>query len=78
MLQSLISLSDQDTELVITAVRQWCTKNDCEIDTNEGRRALTLAIDLVQYSSRDTLFQDLTKRLCPRSGPIDAETSGAG
>ncbi|MBY3390430.1 MULTISPECIES: hypothetical protein [Rhizobium] len=75
MLQSLITLSDQDIEVVITAVRQWCTKNHCEIDSNEGRRALTLAIDLVQNSARDTLLQNLTERLGPWSGQMDAETS---
>lgn len=64
--------------MVITAVRQWCTKNRCEIDSNEGRRALTLAIDLVQNSARDRLLQNLTERLGPRSGQMDAETSGAG
>ncbi|WP_245006910.1 hypothetical protein [Rhizobium laguerreae] len=74
MLQSLITLSDQDIEVVITAVRQWCTRNHCEIDSNEGRRALTLAI--VQNSARDTLLQNLTERLGPRSGQMDAETSG--
>ncbi|RWY68878.1 hypothetical protein [Rhizobium sp. WSM1325] len=78
MLQSLITLSDQDIDIVITAVRRWCTKNHCEIDSNEGRRALTLAIDLVQNSARDTLLQNLTERLGPHppSG-IDAEGSGA-
>ncbi|MBY3345512.1 hypothetical protein [Rhizobium laguerreae] len=76
MLQSLITLSDQDIEVVITAVRQWCIKNHCEIDSNEGRRALTLAIDLVQNSARDRLLQNLTERLGPRSGQMDAETSG--
>ncbi|MCW1408468.1 hypothetical protein OLZ32_10975 [Rhizobium sp. 1AS11] len=77
MLQSLITLSDQDIELVVTAVGQWCTKNHCEIDSNEGHRALTLAIDLVQNGARNTLLQNLTERLCPRSGQMDAETSGA-
>ncbi|MBY5780808.1 hypothetical protein HFN59_27425 [Rhizobium leguminosarum] len=76
MLQSLITLSDQDIEVVITAVGQWCTKNHCEIDSNEGRRALTLAIDLVQNSARDRLLQNLTERLGPRSGQMDVETSG--
>ncbi|RWX35107.1 hypothetical protein EHI47_05385 [Rhizobium leguminosarum] len=68
MLQSLMTLSDQDIELVITAVRQWCTKNHCEIDSNEGRHALTLAIGLVQNSARDTLLQSLTEHLGPHHG----------
>ncbi|MGO7486546.1 hypothetical protein ACC808_27845 [Rhizobium ruizarguesonis] len=77
MLQSLITLSDQDIEVVITAVQQWCTRNHCDIDSNEGHRALTLAIDLVQNSARDTLLHNMTERLGSRAGQMDAETSGA-
>jgi hypothetical protein len=36
-------ISGQEIERITTAVRQWCTDNNCEIDSNEGRRALTLA-----------------------------------
>ncbi|MDM9622193.1 hypothetical protein [Rhizobium sp. S96] len=54
MLQSLISLSDQKIELVIDAVREWCAKHGFDIDSGQGRRALTVAIDLVQSRRRDT------------------------
>nr|WP_132961039.1 hypothetical protein [Rhizobium sp. BK251] len=64
MLQTLISLSDQEIELVIGAVREWCAENHCEIDSSEGRRAMTAAVDVLQASpSRSVFLQELSQRM---------------
>jgi hypothetical protein len=69
MLQSLISLSDEEIEVVTRAVREWCILQRCEIDSHEGRRALRHAIDLVQCKNADdTLMAELTSRLAPIDG----------
>ncbi|MEH7836551.1 hypothetical protein V7796_12320 [Rhizobium laguerreae] len=64
MLQSLISLSDQDVECVIDAVRDWCSQHHCTIDSRRGRLALTTAVDLIQTTgSPEALPLELSKRL---------------
>jgi hypothetical protein len=64
MLQSLISLSDQEIELVTEAVRQWCSKHHCDVDSTEGHRALTAAIDIVQTRpGKRTVIEELSERL---------------
>lgn len=66
MLQSLISMSDSEIDLVLTAVRRWCISNHCEIDSTDGRRAVTVAIDLVQsHRTDDDITVELTRRLAP-------------
>lgn len=66
MLQSLISLSDSQIELVTKSVREWCRTHHCDIDSGDGRRALTVAIDLVQsQQSEESLVPQLMKRLAP-------------
>lgn len=68
MLQSLISLSDSEIELVATAVWEWCRANNCDIDSTEGRRALTLAVDLAQAkNAEDGLLPELAHRLAPHT-----------
>ncbi|MBY3413112.1 hypothetical protein HFN69_29920 [Rhizobium laguerreae] len=69
MLQSLISLSDQDVECVIDTVRDWCSQHHCTIDSRRGRLALTTAVDLIQTTgAREALPLELSKRL--DGGPI--------
>ncbi len=64
MLQSLISLSDSEIELVTNAVREWCRQNSCGIDSNQGRRAITVAVDLIQSKhAEECLLPELTQRL---------------
>jgi hypothetical protein len=66
MLQSLISLSDPQIELVTKGVREWCRVHQCDIDSAEGRRALTVAVDLVQSQhSEESLLPILAQRLAP-------------
>ncbi|MBX4957266.1 hypothetical protein [Rhizobium lentis] len=64
MLLSPISLDDQDITIVTDAVRQWCGEKKLDIDSIEGRRAITVAVDLLQMDiSRDRLFAELSKQL---------------
>ncbi|MGG7581806.1 hypothetical protein NMA58_11930 [Rhizobium sp. YTUHZ045] len=64
MLLSLISLDDSQITIVTDAVRQWCCEKKLDIDSLEGRRAITVAVDLVQMNTaRDRLFAELSKQL---------------
>jgi RNA processing factor Prp31 len=64
MLLSLISLSDEEIETVTSAVREWCHGRHCELDSAEGRRALTVAIDLIQVKpNQNSLIEQLSQRL---------------
>ncbi|MDO3435540.1 hypothetical protein QWJ46_22975 [Rhizobium sp. CBN3] len=64
MLLSLISLDDSQITIVTDAVRQWCCEKKLDIDSVEGRRAITVAVDLVQMNTaRDGLFAQLSKQL---------------
>lgn len=68
MLQSLISLSDEEIEAVTSSVREWCRANHCEGDSSEGRRALTVEIDLVQSKHTEKcVVALLSQRLAPAS-----------
>jgi hypothetical protein len=64
MLLSLISLDDSQLTIVTDAVRQWCCEKKLDIDSVEGRRAVTVAVDLVQMNTaHDRLFAELSKQL---------------
>ncbi|OWO93419.1 hypothetical protein B5E41_19010 [Rhizobium esperanzae] len=64
MLLSLISLDDSQITIVTDAVRQWCCEKKLDIDSVEGRRAVTVAVDLVQMNTaHDWLFAELSKQL---------------
>ena len=64
MLLSLISLNDDEITIVTDAVRQWCCERKLDIDSIEGRHAITVAVDLVQMNTdHDGLFAELSKQL---------------
>ncbi|WP_042118661.1 hypothetical protein [Rhizobium etli] len=64
MLLSLISLDDSQITIVTDAVRQWCCEKKLDIDSIEGRRAVTVAVDLVQLNiAQNRLFAELSKQL---------------
>ncbi|ANK86235.1 MULTISPECIES: hypothetical protein [Rhizobium] len=64
MLLSLISLDDSQITIVTDAVRQWCCEKKLDIDSIEGRRAVTVAVDLVQLDiAQNRLFAELSKQL---------------
>ncbi|WP_183838857.1 hypothetical protein [Rhizobium etli] len=67
MLLSLISLDDHEITIVTDAVRQWCDEKKLDIDGVEGRRAITLAVDLIQTNPRhDQLLAELSKQMAHR------------
>ncbi|SCB56227.1 hypothetical protein GA0061105_10155 [Rhizobium aethiopicum] len=64
MLLSLISLDDREIIIVTDAVRQWCCEKKLDIDSIEGHRAITVAVDLIQTNiGRDGLFAELSRQL---------------
>jgi len=70
VLMSLISLSDDEIETVTSALRQWCQFNHCDIDSIPGRRAITVAVELVQTKHDHVLLERLIEAL----GPLPSTT----
>ena len=67
LLQSLISLDDREINLVTDAVQQWCSDNKLDIDSVEGRRAITIAVDLVQTNTApEQLLAELSQQMNQR------------
>lgn len=67
LLQSLISLNDSEINLVTDAVQQWCSENKHDIDSVEGRRAITIAVDLVQTNTApEQLLAELSQQMDQR------------
>lgn len=64
MLQSLMSLSDEDVSAVIAAVHKYCGEHGYDLHSPQGRRTITTALELVE-TKRDpkTLMVDLDQRL---------------
>ncbi|MBX4929032.1 hypothetical protein ABID08_000682 [Rhizobium binae] len=59
-----IPLDDCEITTVTDAVRQWCEERKVDIDSIEGRRAMTLAVDLIQTNPRhDQLLAELSKQM---------------
>lgn len=63
MLQSLISLEDQDIDTVLDAVTAWCDIRGVLVDSAEGRRAITIAVDIVCNHGSFDLYKELSQRL---------------
>lgn len=64
MLQSLMTLSDQEIDLLIRSIHRWCALNKVPIDSSKGRRAVTVALELMQTTDKPVSFPyDLSVRL---------------
>jgi hypothetical protein len=64
MLQALMTLSDEDAALLIRSVHRWCALNKVSVDSFDGRRAITVAIELMQTTRKPVSFPyDLPVRL---------------
>ncbi|WP_051321019.1 response regulator [Rhizobium mesoamericanum] len=50
MLPSLSSLDDREIKAILKAVRKWCSVAGVDINSAEGRRAMTMAVDHVQQT----------------------------
>ncbi|ACE91650.1 hypothetical protein CO651_29030 [Rhizobium phaseoli] len=59
-----IPLDDREITIVTDAVRQWCEERKLDIDSIEGRRAITIAVDLIQTNPRhDQILAELSKQM---------------
>jgi hypothetical protein len=64
MLQALMTLSNEEVDLLIRSVHRWCALNHVSIDSSDGRRAITVAIELMQTTNKPVSFPyDLSVRL---------------
>lgn len=64
MLQSLMSLSDEDVSAVIAAVHKYCGDHGYDLHSPQGRRTITTALELAQNKcDREKLIFDLVQRL---------------
>lgn len=64
MLQSLMSLSDEDVSAVIAAIHKYCGEHGYDLHSPQGRRTITTALELVQTKCGiETLMIDLDQRL---------------
>ena len=64
MLQFLMTLSDEEVDLLIRSVHRWCALNKVSVDSVDGRRAITTAIELMQTTDKAVSFPyDLSVRL---------------
>lgn len=74
-LLDLLYLEDDKADAVIAAVRQWCVQNDCGISSEDGKRAIALAVrlsksadgggDFVATLSREMLASDGEPQVSP-------------
>jgi hypothetical protein len=66
MLQSLMSLPEEDALAVIAAVHKYCGKHGYDLHSPQGRRTITTALELVETThDPETLMVDLDQRLHP-------------
>ncbi len=64
MLQFLMTLSDEEVDLLIRSVHRWCALNHVAIDSPAGRRAMAVAIELMQTTDKPVSFPyDLSVQL---------------
>jgi hypothetical protein len=47
MLQSLIDIDDDQMETVLVAVSSWCNNRGVSVDSDEGRHAVSIAVDVI-------------------------------
>ncbi|MBO9198345.1 hypothetical protein J5277_29915 [Rhizobium sp. 16-449-1b] len=75
MLMSLISLSDDEIETVTSAVREWCHLNHCDIDSSQGRHAITIAVELVHAKHEKPFLDCLIEAL---RSPFESQPATSG
>lgn len=47
MLQSLVGLPDDQVDTVINAVTEWCRTRGVAIESDEGRQAISTAVNIL-------------------------------
>lgn len=67
MLQALINLDDDQMEAILSAVLDWCKTRGVNIESDEGQRAVSIAVDILcsrkLVNFRFDLDQQLAKTL---------------
>jgi len=63
MLQSLMSLSDEDVSAVIAAIHKYCGEHGYDLQSPQGRRTITTSLELVQTKHDPKTLIDLDRRL---------------
>ncbi|EPE96211.1 hypothetical protein [Rhizobium grahamii] len=48
MFHSLVTLDDRDIAAILEALEEWCSARGVEIESDQGRRAMAIAVDHVQ------------------------------
>lgn len=61
MLHSFISLPDDQIDTVINAVTEWCRLRNITVESEEGRRAIASAVDIL--SNRNVADIDTELRI---------------
>ncbi|CCM74484.1 response regulator [Rhizobium mesoamericanum] len=74
MLPSLSSLDDREIKAILKAVRKWCSANGVDINSTEGRRAMTIAIDHVQQTGSSDNIGEIFSRPSPDQTGNSART----
>jgi hypothetical protein len=65
VLRSLISLEDDQIDLVLYTVKKWCDDNRVEINSAEGNRAINVAVNLISSNGAHDLLSEMKQRLSP-------------
>jgi len=63
MLQSLISLEDNEIDTVLNAVTAYCGSRGVSIESEEGRKAIAVAVDVISSRHAADLFLEIQERL---------------
>lgn len=63
-LLDLLYFQESKTDTVITAVRQWCAENGCNSGSEDGNRAIEVAVRLAKSAAEDgSLFASLSAQM---------------
>lgn len=63
MLQSIISLEESDIDAVLNAVTAYCAGQCVPVESDQGRKAVCVAIDLVNNRRAADVLSEIRARL---------------
>ena len=63
MLQSLLSLEDNDIDIVLAAVTAYCNRCGVDVESQEGRRAISKAVELACARGPNGLIEEMSVHL---------------
>ncbi|APO71074.1 hypothetical protein IE4872_PD00543 (plasmid) [Rhizobium gallicum] len=78
VLFELLSFTDEEVDLITSALRRWSQKNRVEIHSERGQDAVKRAIELVScgIKSSDTLVERLNHDCAPPPGGHPSSLAG--